>query len=136
MEARIESLEKPAADDVRAGQACRSSRLGPSANRRSTGSRTSATSSSHNDEWKPNISNLRGWAQFGCSSGQKLQKHEAIETYNQIATFFDPELQEALAPTPPFLLNHAQKLERLLAEKNFTIKGAAVRARCEQSPGR
>lgn len=80
-----------------------------------------------------------------------LQKHEVIETYNQIAIFFDAELEEALAPTPPLLVTHslgyrcdasynianiADKLKRLVANKNFTMKGAAVRARCEQPPER
>lgn len=64
---------------------------------------------------------------------------KAIDNSNQIATFFDAELQEALAPTSPSLLNHslgcrcdatynihniAEKLERLLADKKLHHQGS------------
>lgn len=108
MEAPIETLGKLAANKVRTGNvASRSSTPARAMGRRSTGTRTTATSSSNDAEWKLKVIRVRGWAPLGCLSTPKLQKHEAIETYKQIATFFDAELQQALVPTPPFLLNHS-----------------------------
>lgn len=150
MDSRIEAL-KIAVENVQCGQASRSSTPGPSNGRRNTGSRTTASSSHDDDDWRPKVIHLRGWAPFGCAAAQKLQKQEAIDTYNFIPTLVDAEPQEALSPTPPFLLNHclgyrcdpvyniysiAEKFGRFHSEQNFTIKGAAVRARCEQSPER
>lgn len=72
---------------------------------------------------------------------QEVEKQET-EVRKEIDGLLDQDFREALSPTPPFLLsdsvgcNYDEKRERILAEKQYTIRGCAVRARAEQSLGR
>lgn len=143
MEERILNLEKFAAETTSIGSAgSRASSTGPPG-RRSTGIRSTTTAASQDDESRPRLIKLAGWAPFGCGAEKKLQKSEALEAYKRIAELMDEPLRGVVSATPPYLLKHclayrvdagdniysiAGKTETLLATHNFTIRGAALRS--------
>lgn len=65
--------------------------------------------------WQPRISHVRGWAPFGCSATQKLNKKESMDLQAEIDKRLPDEWRHKAQWLAPFVLSHTLSMEILAA---------------------
>lgn len=121
----------------------------PRASRASTGGRAS-TGSSPGTEWVPRLVHIKGFAQYGCPSSQKVRKNQLEQIQATLLKQAPRQITEHMVPMAGFALNHqiffmvfekdigtlASQLDRWLQYHKFAVLGKQVRATAESHPRR
>lgn len=113
--------------------------------RTSTGSRSIATTSSPGAEWTPRLIHIKGFAEYGCPSSQKIRKDMLEQTQTTLLRHAPRHITDHMAPMGGFAVNHqisfevmdrdiatfASHLDSWLQDQKFTVLGKALRAMVE-----